>query len=121
MIAKYHEQHKNDEDMGTRWPDTLIGGAICGWQMVFAAVEKAESLDPEDIIEAFEGFRYKTPVGWWTMRKCDHQVLLPMFGIVIRPDPNPYWDFPWHGSDIVTFDAMETAIPPTSDYNPRCP
>jgi len=121
MIAKYHEQHKDDTDWTTQWPTSSIGHTILSWQMVFAAVEKAGSLDPEKIIEAFEGLWYKTPVGWWYMRKCDHQVVLPMFGMVVKAGPNPFYDFPWHGPDIVRFPAMESAIPPTSDYNPRCP
>lgn len=121
MIAKYHEQHKNDEDPIIQWPQSYVGQSILGWQMVFAAAEKAGSLDPEKIIESFEGFWYKTPVGWWIMRKCDHQVILPMFGMVIEAGPNPFYDFPWLGPDIVRFPAMESAIPPTRDYNPRCP
>jgi ABC-type branched-subunit amino acid transport system substrate-binding protein len=120
MIAKYNSQHKFN-DYWQKWPETGSGAIILGWQMVFAAVEKAGSVDPEKIIEAFEGFRYKTPVGWWTMRKCDHQVITPIFGMVIREGPNPFFSSPWFGPDIVTFSAEETAIPATTDYNPRCP
>ena len=119
-IAKYHNQHKFDS-YWKKWPTTGEGATILGWQMMFAAVEKAGTLDAEKIIEAFEGFRYKTPVGWWTMRECDHQVMLPMFGMVTKAGPNPYFPFPWYGPDIVRFSAEETAIPATSDYNPRCP
>jgi ABC-type branched-subunit amino acid transport system substrate-binding protein len=119
-IAKYHKQHKFDK-LWKKWPQTDSGATILGWQMVFAAIEKAGTLDPEKIIEALEGFRYKTPVGWWFMRKCDHQVILPMFGMVTNAGPNPYFHFPWYGPDIVRFSGEETAIPATSDYNPRCP
>jgi branched-chain amino acid transport system substrate-binding protein len=129
MIAKYHALHKNSKDVLDWWPVGSTGHTIFGWQMVFAAVEKAGSLDPEKIIAAFEGMRYKTPVGWWSMRKCDHQVILPMFGGVIEAGENPYFNgsilpdkkFPWLGPDIMTFSAEESAIPPTSDYNKRCP
>jgi ABC-type branched-subunit amino acid transport system substrate-binding protein len=121
MIAKYHEQHKDDELIDTRWPTAGVGQTILGWQMVFAAVEKAGSLDPGRIIEAFEGFWYKTCVGWWHMRKCDHQVILPMFGGVFASGKNPYFDIPWLGPNMIPFPATESAIPPTSDYNPRCP
>jgi len=131
MIAKFHAQpgHKNSKDVLDWWPAGSIGHTIFGWKMVFAAVEKAGSLDPEKIIEAFEGFRYKTPVGWWSMRECDHQVILPMFGGVVEAGENPYFNgsilpdkkFPWLGPDIMTFSAEEAAIPPTSDYNKRCP
>jgi len=119
-IAKYYKRHEFDV-LWKKWPTTNAGATILGWQMVFAAVKKAGTLDPEKIIEAFEGFRYKTPVGWWFMRKCDHQVIMPMFGMVTNSGPNPYFPFPWYGPDIMRFSAEETAIPATSDYNPRCP
>jgi hypothetical protein len=42
--------------------------ALLGWKMIFGAVEKAGSLDPEKIIETFENnFQWKSPVGLWTM------------------------------------------------------
>jgi len=63
MIAKYHAQHKGDKDFDTWWPDSLIGSTILCWKMVFAAVEKAGSVDPDKVIKAFEGFSYQTPVG----------------------------------------------------------
>ena len=119
-IAKYHNQHKFDS-LWKKWPAADAGAIIFGWQMVFASAEKAGSLDPEKIIAAFEGFRFKTPVGWWYMRECDHQVILPMFGMATKVGPNPYYPFPWYGPDYVTFSAEETAIPATRDYNPRCP
>jgi branched-chain amino acid transport system substrate-binding protein len=131
MIAKFHARpgHKNSKDVIDWWPTGSTGHAILGWQMFFAAVEEAGSLDPEKIINAFEGFRYKTAVGWWTMRECDHQVILPMFGGVVEAGENPYFNgsilpdkkFPWLGPDIMTFSAEESAIPPTGDYNKRCP
>jgi ABC-type branched-subunit amino acid transport system substrate-binding protein len=120
MVAKYHKQHKYDK-YWRKWVDPRRGSSIIGWQMVFAAIEKAGSLDPEKIITTFEGFRYKTPVGWWQMRKCDHQVMLPMFGMAAKAAPNPYYPGTLYGPDIVKISAEETAIPATSDYNPRCP
>jgi ABC-type branched-subunit amino acid transport system substrate-binding protein len=120
FIAKWRETHKDDEELVTQWPATTIGHAAFGMAMFLAAVEKAGTLDTEKIIETFEGFWYKTPVGWWAMRKCDHQAILPMFGGVIEGGENPYYDFPWVGS-VQRFPAFESAIPPTSDYNMRCP
>lgn len=128
MVAKYHEKHKRDKDFLTWWPEGAIGVTILGYNMFFAAVEKAKSLDSEKVIGTLEGFRYKTPVGWWEMRKCDHQVLVPIFGGELQ-SKNPYFDgsirpevkFPWLGSDITTFPATAVSIPPTPDYNPRCP
>jgi branched-chain amino acid transport system substrate-binding protein len=128
MIKRYHQRHRNDKDFLTWWPFSDLALGILGWKMTFAAVEKAGSLDPEKIIEAFENFQWKSPVGLWTMRKCDHQVILPMFGGVIEGGPNPFYDgsirpevkFPWMGPNLVEFPADKIALPPTPQYNPRC-
>jgi branched-chain amino acid transport system substrate-binding protein len=120
MIERYRTYHKDDKDVAAQWCDTSIGHTALGWMMAFAAVEKAGSLDPEKFIEAFEGFSHKTPVGMWTMRECDHQMIQPMFGGVVEGGPNPFFPFPWIGPKIVTIPAEKVAIPATSDYNPRC-
>jgi branched-chain amino acid transport system substrate-binding protein len=128
MIKKYHEKHKNDKDYVTWWPFGDNGMVIIGWRMTLAAYEKAGSLDPEKVIEAYEGFQYRTPVGLWTMRKCDHQAILPMFGGEIESGPNPYYNgsirpdvkFPWWGPNIQVLPADKVAMPATPDYNPRC-
>jgi ABC-type branched-subunit amino acid transport system substrate-binding protein len=130
MIRRFHEKHKNDKDFLTWWPFPDIGMAILGWKMTFAAIEKAGSLDPEKIIETFENnFQWKSPVGLYTMRKCDHQVILPMYGGMIEAGPNPYYNgsirpdisFPWAGPNIAEFPAEKVTLPPTPEYNPRCP
>jgi ABC-type branched-subunit amino acid transport system substrate-binding protein len=128
IVKKYHEKHKNDKDFLTWWPFSLIGETIIGWKMTFAAIEKAGSLAPEKIIEAFEGFTYKSPVGMYTMRKCDHQVILPMFAGVTQGGSNPYFNgtirqdvkFPWIGPNMVEFPGEKVVVPATADYNPRC-
>jgi branched-chain amino acid transport system substrate-binding protein len=122
IMRKYHEQHKNDRDFLTWWPSSDTAMALLGWKMIFAAVEKAGSLDPEKIIETFENnFQWKSPVGLWTMRKCDHQVILPVFAGVIEGGPNPFYKFPWAGPKIIECPADKIALPPTPDYNSRCP
>ncbi len=128
LLAAYHAQHKNDKDFLTWWPYPQIGQTILGWRMVFAAIEKAGSLDPEKIIGAFEGFKYESAVGTFTMRACDHQVLLPMFVGVVEGGANPFYDgsirqdvkFPYTGPNLITVPAEQAAIPATPDYNPRC-
>jgi branched-chain amino acid transport system substrate-binding protein len=127
MIKRYREMHKDDKDFQTWWPVGNLATGILGWKMTFAAIEKAGSLDPEKVIEAFEGFQYNTPVGLWTMRKCDHQVIVPMYGLVMESQ-NPYFDgsirpeikFPWVGPNIEMFPAEKVNIAATPDYNPRC-
>lgn len=129
FIKRYYEKiGKHEKDFLLWWPSGSTGHTAIGLSMVFAAVEKAKSLDPEKFIPVFEGFSHKTPVGTWTMRACDHQVLLPMFAGVVTTEPNPWFNgkidpnisFPWLGSDILTVDAVKGAIPATPDYNPRC-
>lgn len=118
VIAKWHEQHKNDKDPMLWWPSSAMGATIMNWKVILAAVEKAGSFDPEKIITAFEGFRYKTPVGWYEMRKEDHQLIIPIFGGVIESQ-NPYYDgsirpdmkFPWPGPKIHTFPPEKVAPP----------
>jgi branched-chain amino acid transport system substrate-binding protein len=129
MIRKYHENHKDDKDFQTWWPAGLQGSGVIGWKMTFAAIEKAGSLDPEKVIGVFEGFQYKSPMGLWTMRKCDHQVILPMYGVVMEGGSNPWFNgniradvkFPWEGPNIQMFPADKVSLPATHDYNPGCP
>lgn len=119
MIAKWHELHKNDKDPMTWWPASAMGDTIMAWKVILAAIEEAGSFDPDKIIETFEGFWYKTPVGFYEMRKADHQMIMPYTGGVIEWD-NPYYDgsirpeckYPWLGKNIKRFPAMETASPP---------
>jgi branched-chain amino acid transport system substrate-binding protein len=129
MIKKFHEKHKNDKDFQHWWPVGLQGSGAIGWKMTFAAIEKAGTLDPEKVIETLEGFQFKSPVGLWTMRKCDHQVVVPMYGVVMEGGPNPWFNgsisadvkFPWSGPNIEMFPADKVSLPATADYNPRCP
>ena len=96
--------------------------------MALAALEKAGSLEPEKVIPVFEGFQYESPVGLWTMRPCDHQAIMPMYGGATRGGENPYFNgsirpdvkFPWLGPDLKKLPAEKVAIPATPDYNPRC-
>jgi ABC-type branched-subunit amino acid transport system substrate-binding protein len=129
FIKRYREViGKHEKDFMTWWPAWSTGTTAIGWMMTFAAVEKAGSLDPEKIIDAFEGMWYKSPVGWKHMRKCDHQIIGPMFGGKVEAGWNPWFNgsidpkikFPWLGK-VKMFPATESAIPPTSDYNKRCP
>jgi branched-chain amino acid transport system substrate-binding protein len=121
MIKKFNEQHKNDKDFITWWPSSSLGNALLAWKMTFAAIEKADSLDPEKIIETLENFQWKGPAGQWTMRKCDHQVMLPMYGGVIEAGSNPFYPFPWIGAKLEVFPAEKVVVPATKDYNQRCP
>ncbi len=128
FLKKYQESHKNDKEYLTWYPVNAVSYVAFGMEMAFAAVERAGSLDPEKIIEAFEGFWYKSPVGWYSMRKCDHQIMLPLFAGPVVKGKNPWFDgsrdpkvnFPWI-LNAKKFSAMDIANPPIPSYNPRCP
>lgn len=128
FITRYHEMHKYDKDFTTWWPVTVIGTTYNEISMLLAAVEKAGTLNPEKIIETFENFEFKTNMGLYKMRKCDHQVLAPVYCGEVTADPNPWFngsirpDVKFHhwGPEVKMFSAMEVAIPATPDYNPRC-
>lgn len=122
MFAKFNQRRREvfkDTDVLTKWPEGSSGHTINGFRFLFAAVEKAGSLDPEAVIAAWEGLKYKATTGEVYMRACDHQIVLPMFVAEIIPDKNPLYDFPWLGKPMVVA-AEEAAIPATADYNPRC-
>jgi branched-chain amino acid transport system substrate-binding protein len=129
FIKRYYEKvGSKEKDYLLWWPETSIGRTAIAWKMVFAAIEKAGSVKPDKLVPALEGFSFETPVGKWTMRACDHQVLGPLYGGEVTLDPNPWFNgsidpkinFPWLGPNIVAFDASSVAIPATADYNPRC-
>jgi branched-chain amino acid transport system substrate-binding protein len=121
MIKRYHEKHKNDRDFLTRWPFSDIGMTILGWKMTFAAIEKAGSLDLDKVVKAFENFQWKSPLGsTWTMRGCDHQLMVPMFAGMLEAGPNPYYNFPWEGPNPLQFPADKMTLPATAEYNSRC-
>jgi branched-chain amino acid transport system substrate-binding protein len=128
LIKRYHERYKNDKDFWLWWPVGSIGRGLIGWKMAFAALEKIGSIDPEKVIEGFEGFQWKSPVGLYTMRKCDHQTMLPVYGGIIEAGNNPWYNgsiradvnFPYEGPKIQMFPADKVSIPATPAYNPRC-
>jgi branched-chain amino acid transport system substrate-binding protein len=48
------------------------------------AFRKAGAIDKEKFIDALEGLKIMSPAGRIEMRKCDHQVVLPMYLGVTR-------------------------------------
>jgi branched-chain amino acid transport system substrate-binding protein len=69
---------------------------------VAKAFEKAGKVDKEKFIDALEGLSIDSPVGKLTIRKYDHQVMLPMFmGVTKRV---PQYDF-LIATDIETIPA----------------
>jgi branched-chain amino acid transport system substrate-binding protein len=94
-----------------RYPKmTALYGYITA-QFIARGYQKAGSMNKEKFIDAVEGMVLDdTPVGKIEMRKCDHQVTLPMFWGVTKKSPE-YKEF-LIASDLVTI--------PASEYMPTC-
>lgn len=74
-------------------PYYIPAGNYIGMQVLFAAVEKANSTDPEKIKQALNGLTVETLLGPATMRAEDHQLLLPTYlGKVVRKDGGLGWE-----------------------------
>ncbi len=87
-------------------------GALYGYaaaQLIAKAYQKAGKIDREKFITAMEGLTVDSPVGKLEMRKCDHQLMLPMFYGVTKASPQ--YDYLIAG-DIMTI--------PGKDYLPTC-
>jgi len=87
-------------------------GALYGYalgQLVVKAFQKAGAVDREKFIDAMEGLVVDSPVGKMEMRKCDHQLMLPMFFGATKKVPG--YDY-LIGGDMITI--------PGKDYLPSC-
>jgi len=64
-------------------PTNFEGETYIGAQVVFEAVKRAGSTDPEKVAEALSGGEFDTILGKLEMRAADHQLLTPnYFGVV---------------------------------------
>ena len=61
-------------------------------QYIAEGFKKAGKIDKEKFIDAIEGMQIDSPVGKLEIRKCDHQLTLPMYFGVTKKDPK-YGDF----------------------------
>lgn len=124
FIKRYHERHKNNSSVHLQYIDGFSANAYNGMMFLFAAIEKAGSLDPEKIIKAWEGMEFEFLQGKVKMRACDHQLIAPMsvFKVVRVPEKEKYYDLPFYISKpLATYSGEDTAIPEcTPGYNPRC-
>lgn len=70
-----------------KWP-TTDNGAIMTWgYWLLSVIEKAGSLDPEKIIQTWEGNEWNSLVGVLKMRACDHQTVQNVyFGVTTYPN-----------------------------------
>jgi branched-chain amino acid transport system substrate-binding protein len=87
-------------------------GALYGYmtaQFIAEGYKKAGKIDKEKFVNALEGMAIDSPVGKLEIRKCDHQLLLPMYFGVTKKDPK--YDFLVAGN-IETIQGK--------DYVPSC-
>ncbi len=87
-------------------------GALYGYltaHFIAKAFEKAGKVDREKFIDAMEGLKLKSPIGELEVRKCDHQIMLPIFFGVTKKSPK--YDF-LIADNIVSVQAK--------DYMPTC-
>lgn len=128
LKKRWHEKYKKDKDFLYWWPWVYCAQPVLAWQMTFAAIEKAGTINADKVVETLEGFSYKSTMGLWQARKCDHQVVAPVYGGMVTAEPNPFYNgsirpdvnFPYLGTEVFVFPAEEVVIPATPDYNPRC-
>lgn len=74
-------------------------GALYGYmtaQFIAEGYKKAGKIDREKLVNALEGMSLNSPVGTLEIRKCDHQLLLPMYFGVTKKDAK--YDFLTAGS-----------------------
>ena len=79
---------------GGIWPYEQVYMSYLIMMMYAEAVNKAGSLDVEQIIKAFEGLKWEGPTGTVTMRAKDHQAIQPIvIGQVVKK--TKYFNFPY--------------------------
>ncbi len=87
-------------------------GALYGYmaaQFIANAYKKAGKVDKEKFIDSLEGMALDSPIGKLEVRKCDHQIVLPMFYGVTKKSPK--YEF-LVGGDLVSIAGK--------DYMPTC-
>ncbi|MEQ8813524.1 MAG: ABC transporter substrate-binding protein [Nitratireductor sp.] len=91
-------------------PTDYEGEAYAGFLALFAAVEKAKSVEPADVAAALNDLIVVTPFGEVRMRAADHQMELPNYlGRVAENDGSV-------GIEVVrAFDAGAATPPPSDD------
>jgi branched-chain amino acid transport system substrate-binding protein len=98
-----------------------LGMSVEGVSFLAQAIDKAQSVDPEKIIRAWEGLTRDGLIGKVTMRACDHQIEAPGFvgRIQAKHAFGDVLKFPYL-SEPVVIPASKVSVPPGETGNPRC-
>jgi len=102
------------------YPDLFVGKAYQAFKFLAEAIKKAGSTKAEDVIKAWEGLTYESPMGQMRMRACDHQTLATIPVAEILPGPGAFYKFPYAGKPITIIPSDKAAVPPEETGNPRC-
>jgi len=102
------------------YPDLFVGKAYQAFMFMAEAIKKANSIKNEDVIKAWEGLTYTSPMGPMTMRACDHQVIAQIPVAEILPGPGAFFKFPYLGKPLTLIPGEKAAVPAELVNNPRC-
>ncbi|MBW7850542.1 MAG: ABC transporter substrate-binding protein [Rhodospirillales bacterium] len=72
FVEAYHKRFGN-------YPSYNAQNAYAGVYTFKAAIEKADTVEPERVIEAMSGLEVEAPIGTYTIRREDHQALVDGF------------------------------------------
>jgi branched-chain amino acid transport system substrate-binding protein len=94
---------------------------VDGINFLGEAIKKAQSVDADKIIPAWEGMSYEGLTGKLFMRACDHQIQTPGFVATVQANHafKNILDFPYLGDPII-IPAEKVTVPPAETGNPRC-
>jgi branched-chain amino acid transport system substrate-binding protein len=80
FVKAWNAKHKTP-------PTNFEGETYVGMQVIFQAVQAANSVKPDDVAKALAGHEFDTVFGKLTIRAADHQLLKPnYFGVVEAVD-----------------------------------
>lgn len=107
VVTEYHENDTGNvarlEELNKAFLDvTKTSWGIDRYRfltdMLVAAIDKADSAKPRDVMKALEGATVMTAGGEAVMRPEDHQLIQPYFFVEV--DPNAKLPLQWKGTDI---------------------
>ena len=101
-----------------KWPIGILPQSMIGAYWLFKVVEKADSLDADKIIAAWEGDEIELFGNKYKMRACDHQAIFDMNGSS-ADWPNVFFDKSAAMVNIVVIPADKCAQPLPTDL-PQC-
>ncbi len=123
FMNKWHEAWKNWKaplynSTMFKWPGSILAQTTISTYWLFKVVEKANSIDPDKIIAAWEGDEVEIFGNKYKMRPCDHQAIIDMNASELSW-PNDFYEKAAAPVNVVTIPAAECTQPLPTDL-PRC-